>query len=146
MSGWNNRWLWRSIRVTSTSAFFSRLATCTPPNPPPTITTRRRRAPEPLADMDGLPPRPGPQSLEQVVADPQPVRHRRQRGVHRADAREEARVDDVQVVELVGLARGVEHRAAGVVPEPDGAGLVRAARDRDLVLEVGVMREQVAVM
>ena len=35
----------------------------------------------------------------QVVADPQRVRHRRQRRVHRARRREEARVDDVEVVE-----------------------------------------------
>ena len=49
----------------------------------------------------GLRRRAGAQPLEQVVADPQPVGHRRQRRVHRADAGEEARVDDVEVVELV---------------------------------------------
>ena len=53
-------------------------------------------------------------ALEEVVADPEGVGHRRQRRVHRADAREEARVDDVQVVELVGLAVGVEDRGRGV--------------------------------
>ena len=39
-----------------------------------------------------------------MVADAQRVRHRRQRRVHRARRREEARVDDVEVVEVVGLA------------------------------------------
>jgi hypothetical protein len=51
-----------------------------------------------------------------VVADAEGVRHRGQRRVHGPDAREEARVDDVQVVELVGLAVDVEDRRAGSVP------------------------------
>ena len=49
-------------------------------------------------------------ALEQVVADAQRVGHRGQRRVDGADAREEARVDDVEVVELVRPAVGVEHR------------------------------------
>src|SRR4029453_16701894 len=56
-------------------------------------------------------------SLEQVVANAERVGHRRQRGVHRADAREEARVDDIEVVELVRLAVGVEHRRRGIGAE-----------------------------
>src|SRR4051794_18623833 len=44
------------------------------------------------------------QPLEDVVADPERVRDRGQRGVHGTDAGEEAGVDDVQVVEIVGLA------------------------------------------
>ena len=51
----------------------------------------------------------GAEPLEQVVADPQRVRHRGQRRVDRADAREDARVDDVEVVELVRSAVGVQH-------------------------------------
>ena len=50
-----------------------------------------------------------PQSLEEVVADPEGVGHRREGRIHRADAREDACVDDVQVVELVRLAVHVEH-------------------------------------
>ena len=48
-----------------------------------------------------------PMRSQQVVADAQRVGHRGQRRVHRADAREEARVDDVEVVDLVGAAVGV---------------------------------------
>src|SRR3954468_6105987 len=72
--------------------------------------------------------------LEQVVADAERVRHRGQGRVDGADAREEARVDDVQVVELVRLAVDVEHRLGRVNAEAARAGLMGAARDRDVVL------------
>jgi hypothetical protein len=49
------------------------------------------------------------QSVTQVVTDAKRVRHRGQSGVDRADAREDARVDDIQVVELVCAALGVHH-------------------------------------
>ena len=49
------------------------------------------------------------QSVTQVVTDAKRVRHRGQSGVDRADAREDARVDDVEVVELVRAALGVHH-------------------------------------
>ena len=48
--------------------------------------------------------RPSGETLGEVLADAQGVGDDRQRRVHRADRREEARVDDVEVVELVGLA------------------------------------------
>src|SRR3954451_13908740 len=41
------------------------------------------------------------ESFDQVVPTPQGVGDRRERRVHSADAREEARVDDVEVVHLV---------------------------------------------
>ena len=84
----------------------------------------------------------GPQPLEQVVADPQGIGHRRKRRVHRADAREEARVDHVEVVELVRAAVGVQHGRLRVGAEAAGAGLVGHARDRDGGLQVGVTREE----
>ena len=48
------------------------------------------------------------QPFEQVIADAQRVGHRGQRRVHRAARGEEARVDDVQVVEVVRVAIDVE--------------------------------------
>jgi GH15 family glucan-1,4-alpha-glucosidase len=47
--------------------------------------------------------------LRHVLPHPDRVGHHGQRGVHRADAREEAAVHDVQVVQLVRLAVDVEH-------------------------------------
>ena len=67
---------------------------------------------------------PCAEPFEQVVADAQGVGHRRERRVHGADAREEAGVDHVEVVDLVGPAVGVEHRRRGVGAEPARAGLV----------------------
>ena len=51
---------------------------------------------------------------EQMIAHTNGVGHRSQSRVHRADAREDARVDDVQVVELVRLAVDVQRRLGGV--------------------------------
>src|SRR5690349_23924230 len=98
----------RSTSVTSTPARLSFCAAASPPNPPPTITTRRR--PLPSRDMSGFLVDARAEALEQVVAHAQPVRHRRERRVHGADAREEARVDDVEVVDLVRATVDVQHR------------------------------------
>src|SRR6478736_3818336 len=75
------------------------------------------------------------EALQEVVANAQGIGHRRQGRVHGPDAREEAGIDDIQVVELVGLAVDVEDGGRSVGPEPDGAGLVGDAGDGDLVLE-----------
>src|SRR5947208_17152613 len=50
------------------------------------------------------------QPRSQVIADAERVRHDGQRRVHGAGGREEARVHDVQVVEVVRLAVPVERR------------------------------------
>jgi uncharacterized hydrophobic protein (TIGR00271 family) len=96
------------------------------------------------------PARPGaspserlPGALEEVLADPDRVGHHGQGRVHRADAREEAGVSHVQVVDLVRLAVGVEHRGRRVGAEPAGAGLVGHARDRDGHVHVEVLVQQV---
>ena len=123
----------RSVTRTS-SCLASCRAQPTPANPPPRTTTCSRPSP----DSGGSGRLRGAEALEQVVADAQGVGHRGQRRVHGADAREEARVDDVEVVELVGLAVGVEHRRRRVGAEPARARLVRDARDRDLVLHVAL--------
>src|SRR5258708_601150 len=67
--------------------------------------------------------------LEQVVADAERIGDDRQRRVHGADRREEARVDDVEVVEFVGLAIHVEYRRRRVGAEADRAGLMRGGGD-----------------
>ena len=81
----------------------------------------------------------------EVLADADGVGHRGERRVHGADAREEAGVDDVEVVELVGLAVDVEHRRRRVVAEPAGAGLVGHAGDRDVHVHVEVLVEHVVL-
>src|SRR3954454_16331624 len=131
----------RSTSVTRTpSRPASRRAQPTPAKPPPTTTTPSS------SDMRGLLSRGArAETLEQVVADAQRVGHRRQRRVHRADAREEARVDDVEVVDLVRAAVGVQDRGGGVAAEAARPGLVGYAGHRDLVLEIGVVAQQVVV-
>src|SRR3954454_655200 len=134
----------RSSRVTWTSSCLaSRCAQATPAKPPPTTTTWRcpllvsgGMRGLPLADLRADPAR-------DVLAHAQRVRHRCERRVDRADAREEARVDDVEVVDLVRPAVRVEHGRRRIGPEAAGPRLVGDPRDRDLVLEVGVAREEV---
>ena len=55
----------------------------------------------------------GAEAFDEVVADPHGVRHRREGRVHRARRREEARVDDVEVVEVVRPAVRIERRVLG---------------------------------
>src|ERR1017187_8155217 len=62
------------------------------------------------ADGESVQARESVQAGEQVLADADGVRHRRQGWVHRPDAREEAGVHHVQVVQFVRLAVEVEHR------------------------------------
>src|SRR4051794_18839136 len=57
------------------------------------------------------------QALDEVVADPQRVRDGGQRRVHGTARREEARVDDVEVVDVVRLAVHVERRGRRIGPE-----------------------------
>ena len=61
--------------------------------------------------------------------------------VYGAGGGEEAGVDDVEVVELVGLAVDVEDRRGGVVAEAEGAVLMADAFERDALFEVGVERD-----
>src|SRR4051812_33309463 len=60
------------------------------------------------------------QPFEQVVADAQRIRDRRERGIHCGGGRKEARVDDVEVVEVVRLAVHVERRPPGIDAEAHG--------------------------
>ena len=114
--------------------------------------SRARRSPRRRRSRGAVDPRRSRQArfaalrahpLEQVVADAQRVGHRGQRRVDRSDAREEARVDHVEVVELVGPAVHVQHGCPGVGAEAAGAGLVRHPCDRDGGLEVGMTWNQV---
>src|SRR3954468_23103317 len=88
---------------------------------------------------------PGPcaQPLADVVAGPQRVGDGGQRGVHGADAGEEAGVHHVEVVQLVGLAHRVERGGRGIRAEPDRAGLVRGGTDRHRLVQVDAVVEQV---
>jgi hypothetical protein len=83
-----------------------------------TATSVRRFGVTVLADpgdsvASGRVPLPGvtvsAQPLQQVLADPKGVGDDGERGVDGTDGDEEARIDHVEVVELVGLAVDVEH-------------------------------------
>jgi hypothetical protein len=59
--------------------------------------------------------RRGAEALEKVISDAQRVRGRRQRWIHGAGRGKEAGVDDVQFVEVMRFAVGVERRPRGIV-------------------------------
>src|SRR6185369_12471899 len=84
-----------------------------------------------------------PEAFEQMVADPQRVGHDRQRRVHRRARRKEAAVDDVQVVDMMRAAVGVEHRRRGVRAETQRTVLVRDARKRNPARDVRLQRYEV---
>src|SRR5205823_2919146 len=83
--------------------------------------------------------------LPEVVTDPERVRHDGERRVHGTARGEEARVDDVEVVDLVGLAVDVEGRGLGIPAEAHGTVLMRHAGQRDARRDVGVQGNQVVV-
>src|ERR1700722_11730055 len=86
------------------------------------------------------------QPVEDPVADPDGVRHRGEGRVDRADAREDAGVGHVEVVDLVRPAVGVERRRGRVGAAADGPGLMRAAGDRDVGLHVHAPVGEVALV
>src|SRR5215208_3095226 len=59
--------------------------------------------------------------FQQVIADAQRVGHDRQRRVHGAARREEAAIDDIQVVHVVCLAQWIERGGLRVAAEADRA-------------------------
>src|SRR4051794_10479572 len=91
-------------------------------------------------------PRSSAESFDQVVPDPQGIGDGRERRVHRADAGEEARVDDVEVVDLVGPAVDVQGGGSRVGAEPDGAGLVGGRPDRHALVHVDAVVQQVLLL
>src|SRR5512134_2947905 len=81
--------------------------------------------------------------VEQMLADSQGVGDDRQRGIHRRTRYEKARIDDVEIVQVVGLTVDVQHRSLRVVAEPHRAALVRRPRNRDLFAKIEMRRQQV---
>src|SRR5438045_8932725 len=71
-------------------------------------------------------------SLEQVVAHADRIGDCGEGRVHRADADEEAGVDNVQVVEPACLAVHVDNRRLGVAPEASYGALRRNPRNRSV--------------
>jgi hypothetical protein len=63
------------------------------------------------------------------------VGHRGERRVHRTAAPEDACVQDVEVVELVGPAIGVQRRRGRIRAEPAGTGLMRTPGHQDVAGE-----------
>src|SRR5918996_1148941 len=83
--------------------------------PPAVVDSGRDRL------LDRLPRRARAEAVEQVVTDAEGVSHRRQGRVHRTRRGEEARVDDVEVVEVVRLAVDVQRRGLRIGAEPHRA-------------------------
>ena len=79
--------------------------------------------------------------LQQVIAYAQGVGHDSQRRIHRAARREEATVDDIEIVEIVRLAVHIERRAPWIAAEADRPALMGGAADRDILAEIERVRQ-----
>lgn len=71
-----------------------------------------------------------------MIANAQGVRDSRQRRVHRTDAREETRIHDVEIIQLMGFAVYIQHRILWIRAEPTSAGLMANARDRNVFIQI----------
>src|SRR5439155_4906432 len=78
------------------------------------------------------------QSLEQVVAYTQCIRHDRQSRIHCAARREKACIDGIEILKIMSLAVDVEYGALGIPPESKRPVLMRHARQRDTFTDIGV--------
>ena len=76
-----------------------------------------------------------------MFADPQRVRHDRQGGIDRAAGDEEAAVDDVEIVQIMGLTISVQGARLGIVAEAHGADLVRHAGEGNSLADEQITRE-----
>src|SRR6516225_6655791 len=74
--------------------------------------------------------------LQQVITYTQGVGHDGQRRIHRAARREEAAVDDIEIVEIVRLAVRIERRAQRIAAEASRPALMGGAADRDILAEI----------
>src|SRR6516225_1973203 len=64
------------------------------------------------------------QAIKEVIADPKCVRNDCERGIDGGARREEAAIDDIEVVELVRLAITIKRGGGGIVAKTDGAVLM----------------------
>src|SRR5262249_23579409 len=85
---------------------------------------------------------PRAEPLEDVIADPECICHRCKRWVDGTRGGKEARVDDIEVVEVVSLALGVQYRRRGIGAETRGPACVGYARERDLLIEYREARDR----
>src|SRR5215831_6734525 len=82
------------------------------------------------------------QSVEQMIAHADGVRHRSQSRIHRANAREEAGVDHSRIVQLMRLAVHVQYRRLRVFAEADCPCLMCHTANPNLILHVEIARDQ----
>src|SRR5213593_3742771 len=82
------------------------------------------------------------EALREMLAHAQRVGDDRQRRIHGCARGEEARVHDVEVVDLVSAAVHVQRRRRRISAEAHGAVLVRHARERNALAEEEVAAEE----
>src|SRR5271157_3457960 len=88
------------------------------------------------------------QALQNVIAHTQRIGHDRQRRIYRRARREEAAINNVKILELMGFAIHIQCRSLGIVPEADGAVLVGDTRKRNALsyIKIAAKKSFVAVM
>ena len=84
-----------------------------------------------------------PHPLQKMVPNAKRIGHDRERGIHRAARREEAGIDDIEIVQLMRLAIEVEHRGPRVMAKARGAVLMRDPGQRNAAGNVGLQRNEV---
>jgi hypothetical protein len=73
--------------------------------------------------------------LQQMISHPQRIGYNRQRRIHCAARREEAGIDDVEIVHFVRFAVAIKRGSLRIVAETNRAVLMRDAGQRDALSE-----------
>src|SRR5215469_569295 len=80
--------------------------------------------------------------FDEVIPDSERIGHNCEGRIDGGTGREEAAVNDVKIVKLVGFAMYVERGSFWIAPEPNGSVLVRYAGQRNPVADIQVAPEQ----
>jgi len=84
----------------------------------------------------------GAKTIQQVIPDAQGIGHNRQSGIHCAAGREEAGVNDVEVVDVMRAAVFIQNRCCGIVAKTKRSILMRNAGERNALADKEIARDQ----
>ena len=82
------------------------------------------------------------EALLEVVPHPNRIGNGGEGGIHRSDARKEAGIHDIEIVEVVGLAIDIQYRRSRIITKTASAGLMSHGGYRHGTLNINLAFNQ----